>query len=227
MESGYVHVEPGTEANIVVRDERCSDGVLALDTVIHEVDGSLMLLARPEPPHEGHDPGRAIKVSYMADGRSGPVRVAFPAVVIASVDHYRQSPGGGWTSALRVERTGEAIPYTIRECFRVEPTGASRIDLYVDDRRVKIVDISLGGVKWAFGPGSEGREPGPVTLRFSIGRQHHDVAATLLRTWRGGRGLWFAVARFDRMTGSFEQDLARKVRAIERAARESEKSSTP
>ncbi|MGD0229668.1 MAG: hypothetical protein ABSC19_04820, partial [Syntrophorhabdales bacterium] len=67
--------------------------------------------------------------------------------------------------------------------------------------------------------------PGPVTLRFDMDGHDYAVDARVLRTWRGKRGLSFAVARFIRVTGPFEQALARKVRAIERKAREAKESS--
>jgi c-di-GMP-binding flagellar brake protein YcgR len=88
-------------------------------------------------------------------------------------------------------------------------------------KTVNILDISLGGVKFTYGKSLELQANSVVEVHLDVGGVAYNIDAMILRTWKGeaesfGEDLSFAAAEFLNVTRTFEQELSRKIRDIER-----------
>ncbi len=214
-----MEILPGLSVRIVVEPDHRRGAVLVMDSTVYEVSGDTLVLAQTEPPISTRMCSGEITVTYLVEEKDGPARHGFAAAVSAYIDDYRPVPGRQ-AAALLVSRKAGPASYSIRTCLRVEPTVASRLDLYVRDEKVTVADVSLGGVRFSYDKSVLGLCAGaPVSLRFDLAGADFTVDATVIRTSYGKGRLRFAVAEFKRATGRFEQALARRIHAIEREMR--------
>ena len=197
-------------------DHRRGD-ILVMDSMVYEVSGNTLVLAQTAPPIDSRACSGEIMVTYLVEEKHGPVRYGFPAAITAYIDDY-QTVRGRQVQALLITRKADTASYSIRTCYRVEPTPMSRLDLYVHDKKATIVDISLGGVRFGYDRSIPLEAGVPVKLRFDVAGEEYTVDATILRISCHKGKLRFAVAEFTKAMGPFEQALARRIYAIERAS---------
>ncbi|MGD0230285.1 MAG: hypothetical protein ABSC19_07995, partial [Syntrophorhabdales bacterium] len=129
MDTPYRDVEPGLPVRIVMGEDRWAEDIITLDSAIYEVNGASLVLAQTYPPVDDKVRGREVTVTFL--GRAldeQPVRLGFPAVIVGCIERYRPATGravyeaGRAAGAIRAERKGAAVPFTMRASFRVEPT---------------------------------------------------------------------------------------------------------
>jgi hypothetical protein len=211
-------VVPGLSVRIVVETDHRRGDILVMDSMVYEVSGDTLVLAQTAPPIDSRVCSEEITVTYLAEEKDGPARYGFPAAITAYIDDYQAVPDRQ-AQALLVTKKADPALYSIRTCYRVEPTPMSRLDLYVHDEKATIADISLGGVRFGYDRSIPLEAGVPVKLRFYVAGEEYTVDATVLRTSYDKGRLRFAVAEFKKAMGRFEQTLTRRIYAIERAGR--------
>ncbi len=213
-----MRVVPGLSVRIVVETDRRKGDIIVIDSTVYEVTGDALLLAQTEPPIDRQVCGGEITVTYMVEEKDGPARYGFLAGVTAHIDDYQPVPGRH-AQAVLVSRKAAPASYSMRRCYRVEPTAVSRLDLYVNGEKAVIADISAGGVRFSCDRSIPLEAAVPVTLTFDMAGEEYTVEATVLRTSYGKGRFRTAVAEFEKKTGRFQQALVRRIYAIEREAR--------
>jgi c-di-GMP-binding flagellar brake protein YcgR len=92
--------------------------------------------------------------------------------------------------------------------------------LFVDGKKVNIIDISLGGAKFSHNKDLSLEIRGVVQAALDIGGESFKLAVMILRTWEGEQGmsprLRIASARFVDLDRKTESALSRKIHEIER-----------
>jgi hypothetical protein len=155
-------------------------------------------------------------VTYVAQTGQKTQRLGFPVQVARFIDDYKTAAGVP-APAFAVTRKGEPAPFSARRYVRVEPTDRSRLDLYVAGAKVRIADISLGGVRFTYDVSLPLVPDLPLDLRFDLAGVDYAVSSRILRiTYDKGR-FRTAVAGFTDMTARFEQALVRTMHVIQRA----------
>ena len=214
-------IRPGATVKLVVEVDPQTERINARNSTVYDVDGERLVLAQTEPPIGDSMLGKEITVTYLAREKNGPVRYGFPAVITGLIDDYTLMSTREVRAVAVRKRTGP-VPYNIRMYYRVEPTARSGLDMSIHAKKVNILDISLGGVRFTYD--SDGLELHPnsvVEVRFDLGGIICRIDSIILRTWEGEdegfrQNLSFAAAEFLGVTGVFEQELSRKIREIER-----------
>jgi hypothetical protein len=164
---------------------------------------------------------KEITVTYLAEEKNGPVRYGFPAVVTGFTDYY-DLMSRREVRAVAVRKRAEPVPYDVRRYYRVGSTSRSGLGMSIHAKRVNIIDISLGGVRFTYDADSlELYANSVVEVRLDIGGIIRRVDVTILRTWKGKdkglpEDLSFAAVEFVNVTRIFEQELSLKIREIER-----------
>ena len=205
---------------LVVEVDPRTERINARNSTVYDVDGERLVLAQTEPPIKDSMLHKEITVTYLAKEKNGPVRYGFSAIITGFIDNYSLR-STQQVRALSVQKRADPAPYNIRMYYRVEPTGTSGLDMSIHAKRVGILDISLGGVKFIYDRSLELQANSMVEVCFDIGGITCRTDATIVRTWEGEdeglrQDLSFAAAKFLNVTGIFEQELSRKIRDIER-----------
>ena len=114
------------------------------DSTVYDVEEPTIILAQTNPPVLKSMLHKEVIVTYLTDT----VRYGFTAELVEFIDYRLDS---GQVEALVVKRTGPEKPYSVRMSYRVGPTGQSNLSMSVFANKVDIIDISLGGTKFAYG----------------------------------------------------------------------------
>jgi hypothetical protein len=214
-------IVPGLNVKLVMEVDPQTEQINTRNSTVYDVDGERLVLAQTEPAIGNSMLRKAITVTYLVKEKSGLVRYGFSAVVTGFIDYHGLMSTRD-VEALSVRKRANPTPYNIRRCYRVEPTGRSGLEMSVHAKKVNILDISLGGVKFTYGADSLELYPASVVeFHFDIGGIICKTDATILRVWNEEdeglrRGLSFAAAEFLNVTRIFERELSRKIRDIER-----------
>jgi hypothetical protein len=166
--------------------------------------------------------GQEIVITYLNRSKGRLERLGFPAEVVEAIEYVLKH--GNVVKGLIVKKRREPRPVSLRMAFRLTPTPASRLRMYVSGQKVSITDISLRGASFS-NPADLGLAAGDlVQVGLDIGNKSYNLQARILRTWnqddaRMPQDVVFASAEFLNLKGNAERHLVRKLHQIEREAR--------
>jgi hypothetical protein len=213
-------LKAGMNAKIVMEVDMARELIQVRNSIFYDVSGRTIVLAQTDPPLSQSIIGGEATITYLVKEKEGPVRYGFPIHINDIIDDYKLV-SSQFVKAVVGTRTGEPIPYSIRMFFRVEPTSKSGLEMSVYEKKVNILDISLGGVKISHRRSLRLEEGAVVELYFDIGLEIYNFHARVLRTWetddeRLRYELGFASLQFEDLPKRLEHVLSRKIRGIER-----------
>jgi hypothetical protein len=204
-------IKAGLGKRIVTDVDVIKERIIVKGSTVYDVEEPTIILAQTNPPVLKSMLHKEVIVTYLTDT----VRYGFTAELVEFIDYRLDS---GRVEALVVKRTGPEKPYSVRMSYRVGPTGQSNISMSVFANKVDIIDISLGGTKFAYGMPFliEPHDIAPIGLE--IDGRIHTLEAHILRTWQedfeGARGdLW--VATIFRGVGAVTPEPLDELRAVQ------------
>jgi hypothetical protein len=212
-------IKPGLNTRIVTDVDVIKERIIVKGSTVYDVREPTVILAQTNPPVLKSMLHKEVIVTYLVNT----VRYGFATELIEFID-YRL--GSGQVKALVVKRTGPEIPYSVRMSYRVGPTGQSKISMSVFANNVDVIDISLGGAKFAYSMPFLIEPDDFAQIGLEIDGRVHALEARILRTWQGDlegdrKDFWFGSTEFINMgSTTTEPVLLRKIRSIERESRQ-------
>jgi hypothetical protein len=213
-------ITPGLNVKIVVEAGRRSQRMNARSSMVYHVNGDALILAQTEPSIRTSMLNKEIVVTYLVDEQDRHSRYGFSAVVTEIIDHYELMPQ--WdVPTFAVRRCSDPTPYDIRMCYRVGPSSKSGLEVYIHDKKINVIDISLGGMKVSFDEGLQLEANQVIDVRLSLAGAVRTLQARIVRIWeteneRFKKALSFGAAEFLNVSGTIEQELSRKILDIQR-----------
>ena len=205
---------------IIMEIDPRTDNISTRDSMIYDSDGDTLILAQTEPPVESSMLNEEVVVTYVVKEEGSYVRYGFHAVITDFLDDFQPEPGPhGRAVSVRIRSRPE--PYNMRMRYRVQPSGKSGLDVSIHRKKVNVVDISLGGIRFSYDERLQLEANRVVEVSLAIGREVHTVEARIVRIWEKEAEFFktelkFAAAEFRNMSRRFEEELSRKIREIER-----------
>ncbi len=205
---------------IITEIDAQTDNISTRDSVIYASDGETLILAQTDPPLESSMLDQEVVVTYVVKEEEGYVRYGFHAVIADLLDHFQPEPGRH-ARALTVRRRSRPEPYNMRMRYRVQPSNKSGLDVSIHRKKVNVVDVSLGGIRFSYDDRLRLEVDNVVEVNLAIGRDVHTVETRIVRIWEKEAEFFktelrFAAGEFRNMSRRFEEELSRKIREIER-----------
>ena len=124
-------------------------------------------------------------------------------------------------SAFVVERISNPNKSNVRMSFRVGPREDSGMCLSIEEEKMNIIDISIGGAKVTHFGEKSLKYGEKVKGILSLDEEDFDIEAKILWVWQPDRLqksaiLEFATMQFLNMGNNVKNVLSRKIRKIER-----------
>jgi hypothetical protein len=213
-----MNIEPGTRLMVIVNVDTTEEMIHALDSVLHQVKGTTMIIGQTDPPLPVSMLNREVTVTFLSTGRNGPARYGFRAVIKEFIDHYRAGTADRIEAVSMVQCT-EPLIYNIRRFYRVQPTGRSGLRMTIEGHGVNVIDISLGGAKVSHYAPLTLLAGTMVHLSLDIDGRKYPLDAKIIAASADtdtARGLSFASAQFLNVGKTLEDVLSKKIRDIER-----------
>ncbi len=220
-------IKPGMTIKVVTEIDLVHEKIRVRNSVVYDITATgSMILAQTDPAVSKSMLHKEVTVTYLVKQKGEWHRYGFPATVTDLIESYKLS-GGREVRAIEVVKKEDAAPYSIRMFYRVAPTERSGLRMFVYGRKVNILDISLGGVKFSYDKGLELEMSRVIQMRLDIGDASYKLEGMILRTWdaedeRFINHLGFASAEFIQVDTRLENALSRKIREIERESRYNE-----
>jgi hypothetical protein len=215
-------VKPGLNVRVVTDVDPTKEIINVRASSIYDITGNTLTIAQTDPPAGSSLINKSVMITYVKDDVHKHVRYGFPARLAEVIDYNLTS--GEKVKALRVEREGDTRPYSIRMFHRIEPSAESGLRLFIGSMEMKILDISLGGVRFCH-DGSLKLGPERIEDIFlDIGDKTYSLKARICRSWespdiRSWKEGHFAIAEFIAISSNFERILVKKLHQIERNSR--------
>jgi c-di-GMP-binding flagellar brake protein YcgR len=213
-------ISPQLEVRIVVETDDRSERSNARNSVIYEISRKALILAQTEPSIESSMLNKEIVVTYLVKEDGNYLRYGFSALIVDLIDQY-QVTSEQHVPAIEVRRRSDPKPYNIRLNYRVEPSGKSGLDAAIHNKKVNVIDISLGGMRVNYDKSLQLETNSIIEVCLTMAGAPYTIEARIVRTWKGKierfeKDLSFAAIEFVNVSDRTELALSRKIREIER-----------
>jgi hypothetical protein len=215
-------VRPGLNIELVTEMDCTRETINVKTSTVYETSGNTVVVAQTDPPVGPSLIGHVITVTYVRRKEGKLERHGFSARLSGITDYALKA--GTMVKALQLESEGGAEPCSIRMFHRVEPSRNNRVRLFIEGREVKVLDVSLGGMRFAYGR-TVRVDPGKTEdICVDIGKKTYKLKARICRTWeKTDIDCWredgVASVEFVNASGTFERELVRTLHQMEREAR--------
>ncbi len=218
-----MNVRPGLNINIVINVDHMRETIDVGNSIIHEIEDDVLIVAQTDPPISRTRIGQEMLVTYLEKEAGKVRRLGFPAIVTGFVKDYELS-GSVKVQALALKMAGDAEEYNLRMFFRLEPPGNCGLHIGIHGKPVNLIDISIGGTKFSYekslslNPGDE------IAVTLFIDTTAYSVKGRVLRVWepeneRIRKTIAIASVQFTEIEAQIKNVLARKIRDVEREMR--------
>jgi PilZ domain len=193
-----------------------------LKTMVYDVKGKNIVLSQTSPPMLQSHIGRRVKVSFVVK-REGlqDIQLNFAAEIVDFKKNYEISSSQS-VPVIMLEQKSDLEEINQRKYCRIKPPKNSNLTVLMENDRISIIDISLGGARLALD--QEERLPEPdkeVKMAFLIDGRIFNTRARLVRVEeerdapRSSNQKVFAI-QFDSADSEFERFLFKKIMMMER-----------
>jgi len=213
-------IRPGQAVEFMYYADYAKDHIRIMRSVIYDVLDEKLILSQPQSTVLISGLKKEILVTYLTGKQGQTVRFGFSAIIVDFMKRYELA-SGQLVPAIVIEQTSAAERINIRLHFRLKAPSGSGLTLSTGNRKLNLIDISVGGAKISWtGPVSLIPQ-GLLKLTVGFGRQRCDLEAEVLKVWspanQGMHGnLQFATVKFLHVGHKVEQLLVREIFRIER-----------
>ncbi len=139
----------GTRIDIVFENEINKSNAHYMKALVYDYESSNIIISQTSPPLSRHFLNRRILVTFLANTEKRVLRFGFSARLIDLLNNYEISSNNS-VEALVLKQYDTPGQVDFRMHFRVRPPSQSNISLFIKDEKVNLIDISMGGAKFAY-----------------------------------------------------------------------------
>lgn len=213
--------KPGTPLDIVFESELNQPGAHYLKATVYDCDDSILISSQTSPALGRQFLNRKVVVTFLTRKGSRTVRLGFAGLLYELVHDYAMSSHKE-AEALLIKILHRPEPMDFRMYFRITPPSGGDLSLFQDEKKVGLMDISLGGVKFIY-PLNHTFLPGQaVKFKLLIGDEVFDIDGIVRQVRRpdtaaSGARMQHVSVEFRHYDKKMEASLGRAIMAIERS----------
>ncbi len=212
-------LRPGIRAECVISLDEQRNKVDVRNVMVYDSSAEELVISQTSPRLLPSIVGKRIAVTYVDHNVN--VRYGVTGKVEKIIKNYRLS-SSQTVAAVILTELSLLKEYNIRMSYRVRSSEDSPVILTTNyDEQLEIIDISASGVKFAHKKIREFKKDQVITLLLRLQIKTHEVKARVVRKEQGKgiRDIEFVAVQFLNISKKLEDQLARKVREIERQNR--------
>lgn len=140
----------GSRIDIVFANEIEKANAHYMKAVVYDYESKdIIIISQTSPRLNRYFLDRKIIVTFLANYKKRILRFGFAAHLIDLLTSYELSSSKN-VEALVLKKMEDPVPMDFRMHFRVKPPSQSNIHLFFQDKKVNLIDISLGGAKFTY-----------------------------------------------------------------------------
>jgi hypothetical protein len=210
----------GTRVDIVFENEIMKSRAHYMKALVYDFENNKIILSQTTPALNRHFLNRRIMITFLLSIERRVLRFGFPAKLINIITDYQIASGKN-VEALIVEQYKDPEPVDFRMYFRVKPSSQSDINLFLQEEKVSLIDISLGGAKFTYPKTYLFRPADEVKFKLIIGSAIFNLDAKVHEVWSPNdnivnRNLQFVSVEFQHLDKQLEASLGKVIIDTER-----------
>lgn len=142
-------LKPGTPLDIVFENEINRPSAHYMKAVVYDSDKHFLITSQTSPALGARFLNRRILTTYLVATENRVLRFGFPGVLALIRNDYAIA-SGSIVEALLIKPLAEPEPTDFRMYFRVRPPSSTDLSLFLEEQKVNLLDISIGGAKFTF-----------------------------------------------------------------------------
>lgn len=218
-----MNVRPGLNVSIIISVDHMREVLDVGNSIIHEVSGDTLIIAQTDPPISRTRLGTEIYVTFLEKTLPEARRFGFAAKVIDFIRDYELASSLK-VPAVILKKAGDFEEYNLRMFYRLEPPGNCGIDIFFHEKKVNLIDVSIGGARFSFEKIASLMPNDIVELSIEIEQGVYPVEAKIVRLWEPDnekirKTLHMGSVQFMNVNPDLKNLLARKIRDVERHLR--------
>ncbi len=217
-----MNISPGSNVDIVVDFDWSEETIDVRSATVYDFDDQSIILSQTSPPTAAYNIGKRVKVAYLVWEEDSLARYCMTGRLAEIITDYKLS-GSQTAQALMITLEPGHECFNLRLFYRLQPPADSGIVIFINEEKVNIIDISIGGAKFTH------RKDHPVKLKerlkliLQVNEQDFDVEAQVVGTLpvsgRMARKLETVAVQFLNLDRKMKGLLSKKIRDIEREMR--------
>ena len=120
-----------------------------MKAVIYDYDRNLITISQTSPALSRHFLNRRLLITFLVTIENRILRFGFPGLLADLISDYAMS-SGITAEALLIKKLSDSEPTDFRMYFRVRPPLNSDVSLFLEEQKVNLLDISIGGAKFTY-----------------------------------------------------------------------------
>ena len=214
-----MNISPGSNVDIVLDFDWSEETIDVRSATVYDLDDKRIILSQTSPPIGIYSIGKRVNVTYLVREKDGPARYCITGRLAEIVRDYRLS-GSGTAEALVIIQEPGRERFNLRLFYRLEPPADSGIVLFLNEEKVNILDISIGGAKFTHRKDHPVKPKKMLKLILQVGEESFDVKAQVVRIFpvsgRMAKKLESVAVQFLNLDREMIDLLSKKIRDIER-----------
>lgn len=213
-------IKPGWSVEFMYYADYVKDDIRIMRSVIYDVLDRKLILSQTQPTLPTSSLRKDIVMTYLTREQGRTTRFGFSATIVDFMNHYELS-SNAHVPAIVIERTGVPERFNVRLHFRLKTPSGGGLTLYMGNRKLNLIDISIGGGKFSCTRAVSLLPHGRIKLTVGFDRQMYDLEAEVLKVWFSEKqgihnNLQFATVKFLHTGNEVENFLGREIFRIER-----------
>lgn len=139
----------GSRIDIVFENEFEKVNAHYMKAVVYDSESKNIVVSQTSPPLNLYFVNRRVLITYLARSRKRILRFGFAARLVDLLANYQLS-SNKVVEALVLKQMEEPQQIDYRMYFRVKPPSRSNINLFFQENKVNLIDVSLGGAKFTY-----------------------------------------------------------------------------
>lgn len=164
--------------DIIFESKMLQKDVSVLKAVVYDYKGKEIILSQTSPALKKEFLNREMMITFLMNKEGRQLRFGISARLIRIIDNY-QLAATNTVAAVILEQQGVPKQLDFRMYFRVKPSLNSAIALIYKEKKVNLIDISLGGAKFTSPRDDLFPSGHKIKFRLLIGGKVFNVDATV------------------------------------------------
>lgn len=209
---------PGMSVDVIVTTDFLTDKIEIRRAIVYDVAGSHFILSQTTPLMRQPLIGKDVDVAFVFKTEDNlRARFRFTAKVVDIMEKYEISSSEK-VPAVILEQTSDPVNANLRQHYRVRAKATEEPILFLEGRKVNLLDVSLGGAQFSHDKHHAIQTGALVKMTMTLDRKLFPIDGKVLRAWTPPSSWEWQFVAVDFLTKDRELDylLGRRIMMLER-----------
>ena len=142
-------LKAGMPLDIVFENEINRPNAHYLKAVVYDYNNNFITISQTSPALNRRFLKRKVLITFLVRIENRILRFGFPGLLADLISDYAMS-SDKTTEALLIKKLAQPEPTDFRMYFRVKPPSNTNLCLFLEEQKVSLLDISIGGAKFMY-----------------------------------------------------------------------------